>query len=323
MKKHRLFIILGTILAVLLVLFLIGPFLVPIPPLPGVTSPEELADADSQFIEINNLNFHVKTMGQEEPVFVLLHGFGASLYSWNSVMEPLSWSGMVIAYDRVGFGLTERPIDWKDQNPYSMQAAVDSLLGLLDHFGVEKAILVGNSAGGTVSMEFYLQYPERVQALILVAPAVYVGGGTPSWLRPLISTPQVQRLGPLIVRQIQSRGPELIELAWHDPSRIDADTVELYTKPLKAENWDKALWYFTTASQPTGLVERLEEFTLPVLIITGDDDRIVPTDTSIRLAGELPDARLIVLEKTGHVPQEESPSAFLNAVKEFTADLIQ
>ena len=133
MMKHRLLITLGITLTVLFVVVLIGPFVVPVPPLQDVTSPKKLADTDSLFIGINGVNYHVKTMGQGEPVFVLLHGFGASLYSWNSVIEPLSRSGTVIAYDRVAFGLTERPMDWKDQNPYSMQAAVEALLGLLEH----------------------------------------------------------------------------------------------------------------------------------------------------------------------------------------------
>ena len=56
--------------------------------------------------------------------------------------------------------------------------------------------------------------------------------------------------------------------------------LEYYQKPYKVENWDKALWEFTLASRPTGLTERLDEITLPVLVVTGDDDRIVPTADS-------------------------------------------
>ena len=69
------------VLVVLLVLALVGPFLVPVPALTDTRPERELADADSQFIEINGLDLHVKTRGQGEPVFLLLHGFGASLYS--------------------------------------------------------------------------------------------------------------------------------------------------------------------------------------------------------------------------------------------------
>ena len=320
MKKRAGRILLGVI-AFLLVLLLAGPFLVPVPPLEGALPPQALADPDSQFIEINGLKVHVKVMGQGEPVFVLLHGFGASLYSWQPVMEQFSQLGTVIAFDRPAFGLTERPLTWTGTNPYTPQAQVELVLGLLDHFNVQQAILVGNSAGGTVAMQVALEYPARVSAMILVDPAVFTGGGAPSWIRPLLGTPQLRHLGPLIARQIQQRGPQLIELAWHDPSRLSPETLELYQKPLQVENWDKALWEFTLASRASGLSDRLAEFTLPVLVITGDDDRIVPTADSIRLAGELPDASLVVIPQAGHVPHEERPDLFMQAVYEFVVSL--
>jgi len=304
-----------------IILILVVPFLVPVPPQEGLLPPRVLADPDSQFVEINGLDVHVKTLGNGEPVFVLLHGFGSSLFSWQAVMEPLSQYGQVIAFDRPAFGLTERPISWEGPNPYRPEAQIDLVIGLLDHFEVEQAILVGNSAGGTVAMQTYLAYPERVSALILVDPAVYTGGGTPALIRPLLRTPQMRHLGPLIARQIQTRGPELIEMAWHDPALIQPETLELYQKPLQVENWDRALWEFTLASQPSGITERLADFTLPVLVITGDDDRIVPTADSIRLADELPNANLVVILNAGHVPHEERPEAFLEAVITFYQQL--
>jgi pimeloyl-ACP methyl ester carboxylesterase len=309
------------ILGVLLVLVLVVPFLIPVPPLTDTVPPEQLADADSKFVEINGLTVHYKMVGQGEPVFILLHGFGASLFSWHAVMEPLSQYGTVIAYDRPAFGLTERPVKWTGVNPYSPEANVALLLGLMDHFGIQKAILVGNSAGGTVSMQFALAHPDRVQALILVDPAVYEGGGGPSWVRILGKTPQMQHLGPLFVRSIQKSGLDLIKTAWHDPSKITQETWDGYTKPLKSDNWDRALWDFTMASHDTGLTDHLKDFTVPILVITGDDDRIVPTANSVRLAGEIPGAKLAVIKDAGHVPHEEQPAAFLQAVNDFLTTL--
>ncbi len=296
---------------------LVGPFLVPVPPLTGTQPPQALADADSQFIEINGLSVHVKTRGQGAPVFVLLHGFGASLYSWQAVMEPLSALGTVIAYDRPAFGLTERPLTWDGPNPYGPEAQVALVIGLLDHFGIQQAILVGNSAGGTVAMQTARAHPERVAALILVDPAVYNGGGAPAWVRPLLATPQMRHLGPLLARQIQTQGPALLKLAWHDPTQLTAETVALYQKPLQVDNWDRALWELTLASRAPGLADHLVEFNLPILVITGDDDRIVPTAESVRLAGELPGAELAVIPAAGHVPHEEKPEAFMQAVTGF------
>ncbi|NWG05876.1 MAG: alpha/beta hydrolase [Chloroflexi bacterium] len=303
--------------ASLLLLLLIGPFLVPVPPLENTVPVEELTDPDSRFIEINGIDVHYKLYGQGETTFILLHGFGASLFSWREVTEPLSQFGRVIAYDRPAFGLTERPLTWEGESPYSQEAQVELVIGLMDALGVERAILVGNSAGGTIAMLTELKYPQRVQSLILVDPAVYAGGGAPAWIRPLLRTPQMRHLGPLFARQIQTRGPELIELAWHDPSKITPEILNGYQKPLRLADWDKALWELTIASRESGLAERLGEFDLPILVITGDDDRIVPTEQSLRLADELPNAQLAVIPQCGHVPHEECPAEFMQAVAEF------
>jgi pimeloyl-ACP methyl ester carboxylesterase len=320
MRRRAGRILLLVVVSVLLAV-LLGPFFVPVPPLQGTVSAQSLADPDSQFIEINGIDLHFKKMGQGEPVFLLLHGFGSSLYSWDAVMEPLSQVGTVIAFDRPGFGLTERPLDWEGQNPYSPEAQLELVTGLLDHFRVQQAFLVGNSAGGTAAMQAALAHPERVAGLVLVAPAVYSGGGTPAWVRPLLTTPQMRHLGPLVARQIQARSPELIALSWHNPDLLTSQTLALYQKPFQVENWDRALWEFTLASRPSGLAEKLEQFSLPVLVVTGDDDRVVPTAESVRLASELPNARLSVIGNAGHVPHEERPADFMNAMRDFLNDL--
>jgi len=317
MKKNRFLKITGTVLVVILILVLVGPFLVPVPPLENTVPVEALADEDSRFIEVNGIDVHYKTYGQGEPVFILLHGFGASLFSWHEVTAPLAEYGTVIAYDRPAFGLTERPMEWEGENPYSQDSQVELVIGLMDALDVEQAILVGNSAGGTIAMLNALKYPERVQSLILVDPAVYAGGGAPAWIRPLLGTPQMRHLGPLVARQIQSRGVEFIKTAWHDPSKITPEILEGYQKPLRAENWDKALWELTLASRESKLAKRLTEFNMPVLVITGDDDRIVPTEQSIRLADEIPNADLVVIPQCGHLPHEERPDEFMQAVTEF------
>jgi pimeloyl-ACP methyl ester carboxylesterase len=156
-----------------------------------------------------------------------------------------------------------------------------------------------------------------VEALVLVDPAVYVREMTPSWLRPFLNTPQMRHLGPLLARQIQDWGVDFARSAWHDPEKLTPEIWEGYTKPLRAENWDRALWEVTRASRPLGLETRLGEVRVPVLVITGDDDRIVPTQQSVRLAGEIPGAQLVVIPECGHVPQEECPGPFLEAVEAF------
>ncbi len=309
------------ILIVLLVLIIVGPFLVPVPPLENTKPVESLADPDSRFIEVNHLNVHYKSFGQGEPVYILLHGFAASVFSWREVTQPLASSGTVIAFDRPAFGLTERPIEWSGNNPYSPEFQAELVVGLMNNLGIEKAILVGNSAGGTVATLTALTYPERVQALVLVDAAIYGGGGTPSWAGWLIRSPQMQHIGPLIARRISSSGEDFARSAWHNPELISQEIWDGYTKPLQAENWDKALWNLTSASRELMLDTRLSELKMPVLVITGDDDRIVPTENSLRLAAEIPGAELVVIPNCGHVPHEECPQAFLDATLDFTSRL--
>ncbi len=254
---------------------------------------------------------------------VLLHGFGASTFSWREVLAPLGQSRLVIAFDRPGFGLSERPLPPfpDDTNPYRQTAQAELTAALLDALGIEQAVLVGNSAGGTVALLTALEYPDRVAALVLVDAAVYTGGGSPAWIRPLLRLPQVRRLGPLFVRQIDRWGRDLLDLAWLDPTKIAPEILAGYSIPLQAENWDRALGELNLASEELHLASRLGEIRVPVLVITGDDDRIVPTAESIRLASEIPGAELVVIPECGHLPQEECPAAFLDAVESFLAGL--
>ena len=311
------------ILATLLVLLVVGPLVIPFPPAGGTLPAEELADPDSRFVQVGDLRVHYKLAGQGKPVLVLLHGMGASVFSWREVMAPLAQSRTVIAFDRPGFGLTSRPMpgDWQGESPYSAESQVNLTVGLLDAQGIQKAVLVGHSAGGSIAVLTALRFPERVSALVLVSPAVYGSGGGPSWLRPLLAIPHVRRWGPLFVRWLASRGESLLASAWHDPKRIQPDALAGYAKGWKVDNWDRALWEFALAGRPLGLEAQLDRLRVPTLVITGDDDRWVPTEQSVRLAREVPDAELVVLQACGHLAQEEQPAEFLAATEKFLGEL--
>jgi len=307
-------------LVIILAFLLIGPFLIPILPLTDTLPAEQLADPDSQFIEVNGLRVHYKTAGTGEPALILLRGFGASLFSWREVMAPLAELDTVIAYDRPAFGLTERPLKWQGLNPYSSEFQPHLLIGLMDALHVEKAILIGNSAGGSIAMQAALLYPQRVSALILVDPAVYEGGLN-AITHLLYQTSQMNRLGVLLARNIKTWGMDMLSTAWHDPTKITPNIMDGYTKPLQTENWDRALWELFRSSQKSDLASHLDGLTLPILVITGDDDRIVPTEHSIRLAREIPHAELTIIPNSGHVPHEECPQVFLKATVDFLKGL--
>lgn len=309
---------------ILIFTLLVGPLVIPIPPLENTSPPAALADPDSNFIEINGLSVHYKMMGEGEPVFILLHGFGASTFSWREVMGPLSEYGTLIAYDRPAFGLTERPVEWEGVNPYSEESNLAILAGLMDEFQIEKVILVGNSAGGTLATSFALANPDRVQALIEVDAAIYQTRPQSAFLTWLFNTPQIDRLGPWIARSIAGgSGDDFLQGAWYDASKLESDPEILagYRKPLMVDNWDKALWEHTQATTAPGLADRLKDISVPTLVISGAYDQIVPLENSRQLAEDIPGAALVVIDACGHVPQEECPQVFVQAVIDFVNSL--
>jgi pimeloyl-ACP methyl ester carboxylesterase len=327
----RVLILVAILLVFLCLAVTVLPLVVPYPPLVDTAPISELADADSHFVQVNGISVHYKIYGSGEPVMILLHGFGASTFSWREVTGPLSQSGTVIAYDRPAFGLTERPLPgpkgWNGQNPYGPEANVSLLIGLMDALQVKKAVLVGNSAGGTVAVQTALKNPERVSALILVDAAIYPGtsGNRFGLLAPLVNTPQMDRLGPYFTRSLAGdQGTQFLRTAWHDPSKITDAITTGYRKPLKVENWDIALWEYTKAgSGNEDLPQQLKLLHMPVLVLAGDDDQIIPTDLSTQLARDIPGSKLTIITACGHLPQEECPQSFLKSVSGFLTTALQ
>ncbi len=251
------------------------------------------------------------------PLFVLLHGFGASTYTWREVQHRLAGLGDVVAFDRSGFGLTERPEP--GSRLYATEGQHHILNTLLAHFDRERAILVGSSAGGTISLSYALAYPDRVASLILVSPAVYTGAGAPRSLQWILRLPQMNRIGPVLAGRIAGEaGDDFLRSSWYDPDRIPDEVYAGYRRPTLVAGWESGLWNLTASSgRHEPAAARLAEIATPALILTGDTDRVVPPEESIRLAAELPRATLAVVPESGHLAHEETPDAFMKAVRSF------
>lgn len=317
--------------ACVLVALLVVPLIWPVPPLEDTVTAASLADADSRFVEIDGITVHYKTSGFPsspaasgvDTAFVLLHGFGASTFSWRGVAGPLSERMPVVAFDRPAFGLTERPLDWTGPDPYSPDTQADLTVKLMDVLGVRRAVLIGHSAGGTVAVLVAERYPERVAAVVLEAPAIFAGG-PPAFLTPLFRTPQFRRLGPLFARNLGGQaGTDFIRSAWHDPSKITDETFAGYRAPLRVKDWDTALWLLTIAPRPDDVPDTTAAIEAPTLFITGDDDRVVPPEDTRRAAALIEGAELVTVEQCGHIPHEEQPAAFLDAVNTFLDGVLQ
>lgn len=318
MKRWKNFLLLSLIFAC--VTTALGPFVVPVPTLDGLVSEQEFVDPDSQFIEINGVNIHYKEAGAGERTFILLHPFGGSTYSWREVIDKFAQYGKVIAYDRPAFGLTERPLpgEW-EENPYGMKANVEILRELLDSMGVEKAVLVGNSAGGGVAVAFALEYPERIDELILVDPGVGGGRGPqfPAWALPVMWTPQMRHLGPLMMRDYQESLPRTLERGWFDQTKLTNEIRERHLQILKTANWDKAFYELTFAPAYPELRPLLPNLTVPVLIVAGQEDRLIRSWYFEAVATEIPEATLNLIPQCGHMPQEECPTEFMEVVLKY------
>ncbi|MGB9828423.1 MAG: alpha/beta fold hydrolase, partial [Thermosphaera sp.] len=152
-------------LLVLLILALI--------PVPEVGMPvEEIGFENSRFVEIDGFKIHYLDEGSGDRVFILLHGFGASVFSWRCIISNLSSIGRVIAFDRPGFGLTERVEPGRTPyNPYTSEGVVELTYRLLSRLNVSRAVFIGHSAGGGLALLFALKHPEMVESIVLIAPA--------------------------------------------------------------------------------------------------------------------------------------------------------
>jgi len=312
----------GIALVVLFLLAAIVPLLIPVAPLENLASAASVAPPESQFVTIpfdgtDGIDIHYladEIADDGEPTFVLLHGSNFNAFTWNETLDFFGERGRVIAYDQIPYGLSEKLVagDWNGRNPYSTEAAIAQLMTLLDTLGVEKAILVGNSYGSVLALEAALAYPDRVEALILADSAVYVSESMPP---AVMNLPQVQRLGPLFGRMIGG-SEAFVRQTYLDPTAIDDQRMRLTLIHTEVANWDVAMWDYLRewGTAPIDIGAQLAAISQPALVLTGDGDAVAPPADSERLANALPNADYTVLANCGHVPQEECPTQFTDAV---------
>ena len=309
---------------VVLALLLIVPFLVPVETT-GVKTYKEVAGEGATFATAQGIEiFYEKTdfVCQADkdcsnpPVIFLMHGFGANTFSYREVTKPLSELGDVIAYDRPGFGLTERPTSWEGENPYGSIGQDLILDELIETFASGRdVILVGHSAGGTLAAQYVVDNKDAINGLILISPAILSTGGTPSWLNWIFSIPQLDHLGPLLVSSIASSGMDLLDESWYNKDLITEEVKAGYREPLSVIGWEEGFWEFNRAPRSFDVRDRLDEITIPTLLITGDTDTVVATKDTEALATMIENSVLFVIPQSGHLAQEETPADTMKAIR--------
>jgi len=263
-------------------------------------------------IEVDELN------SSGDRFIVLLHGFGASTFSWRTVTHSLSALGQVFAYDRPGFGFTPLVARSEKADPYSLAGQVDLLKKIITEEAKGRpVILVGHSAGALVATEFVLLNPGVVKALVLESPAIWNSSPIPGWLAKTLRHPALENSAEKLLENFSKAGMKILTSSFYDSEKLTKEVVNGYTAPMDNNFWKVSLWRFMTSSQKNQIRRNLWRLDLPVLVITGDHDRIVKVEDTFKVAERIVGHSIYLVPNTGHLAHEEDPGDFLRVTQRF------
>lgn len=240
-----------------------------------------------------------------KPTVILLHGLGGSMANWATNIGPLSTSHHVIAIDQVGFGKSDKPM-----LKYRVGTYVDFLDKFMSELKIERASLVGNSMGGWVACLMAIEYPSRVERIVLADAAGLVpdkwdeadlyrlNNSTRAEVRQnmkrIFATPAFQTNEALVDQFLTAR-----------VSANDGGTINSIIDSIKRRE--------------DYLNGRLGEIKRPTLIIWGKQDGLLPVADAYAFNKGIAGSELLVFDGCGHVPQFERSAEFNKAVAEFLA----
>jgi len=267
----------------------------------------------SRFADIDGVRVHYQEKGVGTPL-VLLHGFTSSTYSWKDVFEPLSKSFRVIAVDLKGFGFSGKP-----DGDYTRRTQAVLVARLLDHLKIEKAWLGGNSMGGEVALHFALQNPQRVAGLILIDGAGVDVKGSGSLAPGYLLVPVVGRVLMALALTSDKLVREGLEKSYYNDARVTSELIAYYHRPLKTRGGQLAALRARTQWGLFPIEPELSRITAPTLIIWGAEDELIPIEAGRKMNSLIKESKLVIIEKCGHVPQEEMPDRVIEEITKFTA----
>lgn len=265
----------------------------------------------SRFADIDRVRIHYQEKGVGTPL-VLLHGFISSTYSWKDVFEPLSRIFRVIAVDLKGFGFSGKP-----DGDYTRRAQSQLITHLLDHLGIEKAWLGGNSMGGEVALNVAITNPNRVGGLILIDTAGFEVEGSSSLAPAYVRIPFVGRILTALALTSDKVVREGIEKCFFDDAKITADRVAYYYRPLTTRGGQLAALRARTQADQFPVEQHLSRVNARTLIIWGAEDAVIPLAAGRKMNSLIKDSKLVIIEECGHVPQEENPERVVDEIVSF------
>ncbi len=309
--------------AIVVALFLmvgvaVGPFFIPSESIQRQGQPEQSISPKSQFVALSyrgytDVNVHYLRVDRRQETacrrtIILLHGFTLNAFSWQALLPVFADYGETIAYDQVPYGLSAKLSGRGGDGPalYLVEGKVAELNVLMDRLDTKNVVLVGNSAGGTIALAAALAYPEKVDALVLIAPWVIIR--RPTLPTVIADLPQMRRLSLLVARYL-GQGAPILRLSYADHRRLTEKRLALAGIHQRFENWDLAWGSLINESLKSkiDMLGRLTDIKMPALVVNGELDRLVPLADTKRVAGLLPNATLEIVPECGHVPQEECP----------------
>ena len=266
--------------------------------------------APTDLVVLAGTRLHVRDEGpRDAPAVLLLHGFGASLHTWDAWAERLRADRRVLRIDLPGHGLSG-PDASGDYSDARSHALIDALL---DARGVSRATLVGHSIGGRIAWRYAGRAPHRVERLVLVAPDGFASPGF-EYGRAAEVPPTAVAMRWALPRALL-RGA--LEPAYADPAVLTDALLERYHALMLAPGNRDALIARMRQTVLEDPVPTLRRLPMPVLLLWGERDAMIPVANADDYLAALPRGRLVRLPGVGHVPQEEAPDASAAAVRAF------
>lgn len=257
--------------------------------------------------KINGIDLAYIDEGQGIPL-LLVHGYPLSNAMWEPQVEALSKEFRVIAPDLRGHGETEAPA-----GPYTMELMADDLKGLLDHLNIDQAVIGGFSMGGYITFAFYRKYRERVRGLILADT------------RPQPDTPEARQGRTNSAELARREGAGAIadqmlpRLLSQDALQSKPQLAQKVRQIMASNSVNGIVGDLMALAERPDSVPLLPEIHCPTLIIVGEQDALTPVADSHLMAERIPNARLEILPKAGHLSNLEQPELFNQAVGSFLA----
>ena len=266
--------------------------------------------------QIDGLAVHYVRLGHG-PAVVLVHGLGGFAESWRRTIDALARRANVLAPDLPGFGLSTKP-----RSRYDLDFFVRALHGFLDAAGVGQVSLVGHSLGGAIAVAYTLTHPARVDRLALVSAVVPGFDYRPSWLYRLAALRGVGELASLCGTRSLYRAA--IARCFHAPTKDGVDALVDWNYAARTA-WEAKAAYLATLRDVRGDFEdRAQAYrrvagtlALPVLLVHGRQDPIVPAVHCAHVAKGFRRASVRWLDECGHFPQLEHADTVNGWLEEF------